>query len=501
MESNLQEMELSREAYWLRYPGTSPIKLKWRASAVRHCFHVLPGESLLELGSGSGLWTQQLAEVLRNRNPITAAVFNQNLFDQAQQRQLPNVTVRKVDTLDAFPADSFDYIVGTAILCHNQYEQNLKALYRLLKPGGQILFFEANHWNPQVFVKNAVPFVGRWAGQSRCQAPLRKFKLMKTASQQGFVQIEVIPFDIVHPLIPTGMVRFFQSLSYILEHAPLIREFCGTLYIWAKKPGGPDNRPAVDLADHPELFNSTSIVVPCYNEEMNIPRLVDGLLGMYGRYIHEILIVNDNSKDQTAEVTRQIARVERRVKLVDREPPNGVGRALRDGYAAATGRYILTMDSDFVMILPELRDLFDCVARGKHGAIGSRFSYNSIMVNYPFPKIVANRVFHALANLMLSLHRRDISNNLKLYQTEILKELNIEQPHFAANAETGLKPVLAGYDIEEVPISWINRSLEMGSSTFKVAKVAPGYFIALMALIWKGRRQRAVDARQPVLSK
>ena len=56
---------------------------------------------------------------------------------------------------------------------------------------------------------------------------------------------------------------------------------------------------------------------------------------------------------------------------------------------------------------------------------------------------------------------------------------------FAANAETGLKPILAGYDIEEVPISWINRDMDMGQSTFGVAKVAPGYFKALMGLIWK----------------
>ena len=55
IEQNLREMELSREAYWLRYPGTSPFKLRRRALTVRHCLHVLPGERILELGAGSGL--------------------------------------------------------------------------------------------------------------------------------------------------------------------------------------------------------------------------------------------------------------------------------------------------------------------------------------------------------------------------------------------------------------------------------------------------------------
>ena len=59
---NLREMERSRERYWLRHPGTSPTKLRWRALTVKHAFHVLPGETVLELGAGSGLWTEHLTD-------------------------------------------------------------------------------------------------------------------------------------------------------------------------------------------------------------------------------------------------------------------------------------------------------------------------------------------------------------------------------------------------------------------------------------------------------
>src|SRR5580658_2434332 len=210
IERNLQEMELHREKYWLRYPQTSPLKLHWRAIAVRHCFHILPGESLLELGAGSGLWTQHLTDVLRGENPITAAVFDDGLAGQALQKHLPNVSVALVQDLSSdLPEGAFDYIVGTAILCHNLHEQNLRALYKLLKPGGQILFFEANHWNPQVFTKIAIPAIGRWAGQPDCQTAMRKYKLMRAASQQGFTQIEIMPFDIVHPRIPRALIHAF----------------------------------------------------------------------------------------------------------------------------------------------------------------------------------------------------------------------------------------------------------------------------------------------------
>jgi len=489
LESNLREMERTREAYWLRYPATSPVKLRWRALTVRHCFHLLPGESILELGAGSGLWTTHLAATLRGENPLTACVFNRDLAGAAAARQLPNTRVVCATDLADLPEGSFDYIVGTAILCHDAYAQNLAALHRLLRPGGQLLFFEANYWNPQVFLKTTIRPIGRWTGDAPCQIGMRKFQLMKRASHQGFTHIEIVPYDIIHPRMPRSWIRPVQSIAFVLEHAPIIRDLCGTLYIWLVKPGAAD-RPRVNLATHPQLFGSTSVVIPCHNEEMNIRRLIDALIAMYSPYIHEIVVVDDNSTDRTAEIVREAMLTDSRVRLVCRAPPNGVGRALRDGYAAATGRYILTMDCDFVLLVPELRDLFDRIAAGRDGAIGSRFSYDSVLINYPFVKILCNRAFHWLVKLTLIRRVRDISNNLKLYRADILQTLDIEEPHFAANMETGLKPLLEGHDVEEVPVSWINRTAEMGASSFRIVRVAPGYFWSLMRTIWRVWRGR-----------
>jgi len=498
LERNLAEMERGRELYWRRQPQIAPFKLRWRALTVRHSFQVLPGESILELGAGSGLWTEHLSRVLRDENPITAAVFNDEFVDS--HRDIRNVRFLKINDLTRdLPSESFDYVVGTAILCHNLYPQNLQAIQRLLKPGGQILFFEANYWNPQVWLKSAIPALGRWAGNAPCQVALRKYRLLRIASHQGFVDLDIIPYDIIHPWAPRFLLSSLQSLAFVVEHAPLIKELCGTLYIWAKKPGDVQaRRPKVCLAEHAQLQGAVSIVVPCHNEEMNIRPLVNTLMQFYGPYIHEIIVVNDNSRDRTAEVTREVSAWEPRVKLLDRQPPNGVGRALRDGYAAATGRYILTMDCDFVQIVPEFRDLFDAIAAGHDGAIGSRFSNDSLLINYPFGKILCNRAFHLLANLLLGMRMRDVSNNLKVYRAEILKSLAIDQPHFAANAETGLKPLLAGYDVREVPISWINRTIDMGRSTFRVFNVAPGYFLALLTIVWncwRGKRSIAGEKR------
>jgi len=491
-------MERSREAYWLRYPGTSPTKLRWRALTARHSFHILPGETILELGAGSGAWTEHVDEVLHGENPITGAVFNRQFLSEPKQC---NVRFQYVEDFGRdLESESFDYIIGTAILCHEGYEHNLRELFRLLKPGGQLLFFEANYWNPQVAVKNAIPWLGRKTGNAPCQIGLRRYQLLKIASRQGFTEIDVIPYDIIHARTPRFLVHRLQSIAFVAEHAPIIREMCGTLYIRARKPGVAA-RSFVDLATHPELFRSVSFVIPCHNEEMNVPNLVENILGFYGPYVHEILLVNDNSTDNTQETAEQIASKEPRVKVLNRRPPNGVGNALRDGYAAATGSYILTMDCDFVEILPELRDLFDAVAAGRDGAIGSRFSHESLLINYPFFKILCNRSFHLLANAFLPFRVRDISNNLKLYKSEVLKTIEIEESHFAANVETGLKPLLAGYDIKEVPISWINRTIDMGSSSFRIVNVSPHYFRALVRMLLKRNPKRTTRAAQGATSR
>ena len=95
LAGNLREMERTREAYWLRYPATSPIKLRWRALTVRHCFHVLPGESVLEVGAGAVYGPSTWQPRSRGENPITAAVFNADLAGAGEARQLPTRASRR----------------------------------------------------------------------------------------------------------------------------------------------------------------------------------------------------------------------------------------------------------------------------------------------------------------------------------------------------------------------------------------------------------------------
>jgi dolichol-phosphate mannosyltransferase len=488
---NLAAIEHVRESYWLDHPVTSPTRLRWRAMATRHALHIAPGESVLEVGAGSGLWTEHLISTLRAECPITAAVFNASLAEQADAKDLPSAEVFHVNGLHELLRESFDCVVGAAILSHDRWEDNLAWLHSLLRPGGRLMFFEANYRNPQVFAKARSPLVARWSGHADCQIALDGPMLSSAAERLGFIDTDVVPYDILHPRTPRRLVPAVQSCAFFLEHTPGVRRLCGTLLFTTRKPSDPHMpRRRRDLIRHDELRGAISVVVPCHNESSNIAGLVAALFEMYDDYIREIVLVNDNSTDDTEAVARSITERDRRVRLINRTPPPGVGRALREGYAAATGEYILSMDCDFEMLVPELRDLFEVVAAGHEGAVGSRFSHESILLNYPLGKMIGNRAFHILVRLVLHRRVRDISNNLKLYRAEVLQGVNIEQDGFAANAETGLGPLLDGRDIVEVPIAWINRDSGMGESTFRVIRVAPGYALTLVRILRRLLRRR-----------
>ena len=74
-------------------------KLRWRALTVRHCFHVLPGESILELGAGSGLWTEHLTRRSAARTRSRRSSSTSDLAEQLDARQLPNTQVVHVRDL------------------------------------------------------------------------------------------------------------------------------------------------------------------------------------------------------------------------------------------------------------------------------------------------------------------------------------------------------------------------------------------------------------------
>jgi dolichol-phosphate mannosyltransferase len=462
-------------------------RLIWQAHIFRHLVHLLPGETILEIGSGDGAFTRALVDMTRGRNPLLAATAT------GQPISVPNVETIAIDSLPGpIAGRRFHYVVAQNVLGRNTVSYLMEHIFALLEDGGRAIFIESNPWNPMSAARRMAYKLLR---RPNIEALLSRTQLYELLSEIGFIRVSARFTDFVYqPLAPTQRTAgLMRNASVLLENMPLVRSLAGRIVLHAQKPPRSVVRPAVSLGGHDILRQAVSFVIPCHNEEMNIPALVDGLRGHYGDYVHEIVLVNDNSSDGTAAAIDRLAAEDARIVPVHRPPPNGVGRALRDGYAATTGRWVMSMDCDFQHLLPEMEDMFDAAAEGADVVFGSRFSRQSVLINYPFGKIVANRTFHVLANLAIRLgSRRDVTNNLKLMRGELARRLVISEPWFAANAEIGLQLALLGGVVREVPISWINRTFDMGQSSFKVLKSGSGY----ARVLWRFARATRFGRRR-----
>ena len=159
-----------------------------------------------------------------------------------------------------------------------------------------------------------------------------------------------------------------------------------------------------------------SVVLIAHNEEKVIGKSIDGLLENYRDKILEVIVVDDVSTDKTAEVVESRMRSEPKVRLVRREPPCGVGRAIKTGFKNANPRaaYILTMDSDFIDSIGDVGRLIARMEKGDcDGVIGSRFIEGSRLEAYPLTKKIANRLFHYVVQFLFRIKQQDLSNNFK----------------------------------------------------------------------------------------
>jgi len=478
--ASLATRERYRDHYWRTKDPIAEDRLTWRAETFRHRVHLLPGQSILELGCGEGRFARRLMEVSRGENPITAVTF---ALDACRPRDLPtNIElITAAEIPEKLEGRSFDFVAGMDLLDRRNCTWILQQVYEVLKPGGQAIFYESNPWNPILKLRRM--FVSL-IGKTDPRFLLSRAEIYELISEVGFIRVSAIFNDFVYRPIPRVLMWTFRNLSVVLENAPAVRNLAGSILIHCQKPPRCVPLPKVSLFQHESLRGAVSVVIPCHNEELNIESLVTRLEQLFGEYVHEIILVDDNSTDGSRAVIERLALNNPKIKPVFRCPPNGVGLAIADGYQIATGQYILSMDCDFQHLLPEVRDLLDAAAvSGSDVVIGSRFSRHSVLLNYPFLKIVANRGFHLLARIFLLRKFRDLTNNLKLLKRDVVERLILTQPWFAVNAETGLQPLIMGYAVREVPISWINRTPDMGSSSFRLVRVGGGY-LRVLANLW-----------------
>jgi len=145
--STLAVRECYRDDYWRKHDPIVEDRLLWRAQAFRHTVHLLPGQTILELGCGELRLTRALLRVSRVENPITAVTFQKQVADPAPVD--PKVELLQLSQLPGSLKDRrFDCIVAMDLLDRSTSSELLAIAHELLAPGGEIVFYESNPWNP-----------------------------------------------------------------------------------------------------------------------------------------------------------------------------------------------------------------------------------------------------------------------------------------------------------------------------------------------------------------
>ena len=285
----------------------------------RHLVHLLPGETILELGCGEGLFTRQLLRVSRGENPITSVAFDagrQGTGKPSSQVEFINLATAP----DVLRGRQFDYVVAINLLDESDSAAFVQDIQDYLKPGGQVVLYESNPWN---VVLKARRLFGGLFGKKDPRRLLTRTKLYEMISELGFVRVFTAYNDFMYAPLTRSLIWFLRNLSIILENTPVLQTLAGAILIHAQKPPRIVARRRCSLFEHEELAPAVSVVIPCHNEEMNIRPLVTQLKELYGQYIHEIIPVHDNSKDGTADVLRELAASNACIKPILRSPPAG----------------------------------------------------------------------------------------------------------------------------------------------------------------------------------
>lgn len=224
-----------------------------------------------------------------------------------------------------------------------------------------------------------------------------------------------------------------------------------------------------------------SVVIPAHNEEGSVAETLTILYDKLSaeNIPHEIVVVNDNSKDRTEDILIELQQQIPTLVYYNNEGANGYGYAVREGLRRFTGDCVAVMMADLSDSPDDLVKFYNKMLEGFDCVFGNRWGKEGRVIDYPFTKKVMNRIANSIVRAMFGLKYGDCTNAFKLYKKETIEGLRpFLSPHFNLTLEIPLKAIVRGYSYAVVPNSWSNR--KAGESKLKVKEMGSRYFFILM---------------------
>jgi glycosyltransferase involved in cell wall biosynthesis len=214
-----------------------------------------------------------------------------------------------------------------------------------------------------------------------------------------------------------------------------------------------------------EVLTSVSLVIPSYNDETTVGRLIedsDKLLKEVCRD-YEIVVINDGSKDGTLAVLQEAAKNNRRIRLINHEVNRGFGETIRELYLSGGKDLIFSLPGDYQYAPKELLEMAKGLIENDF-VIGLRVKRND-----PARRKLQSHIYNTLLRFLYG-HRHTDVNSIKLFRKSILDKITLRSHTPFVDAELCIRAERAGFKVVEIPIEHLPR-LSQGASGGKFSVI------------------------------
>lgn len=237
-----------------------------------------------------------------------------------------------------------------------------------------------------------------------------------------------------------------------------------------------------------KFTRGVSVFYPCYNEEANVERTTRAAIVACDRLFtdYEIIIVNDGSKDRTAEIADRLAAEHPRVRAVHNSPNRGYGGALQRGFREATKEYVFYTDGDGQFDFEEMDKLIPLMSKFDIVS-GYRLDRQD-----PLPRKINAFCWGTLVNLLFGLGIRDVDCAFKIYPRRLFDEIEMHATSALIDTEILARAQRRGYTIGQIGVHHYPRTA--GEQTGANIKVVLRAFRELFRLYHNIRQSGAKSA-------
>ena len=219
-----------------------------------------------------------------------------------------------------------------------------------------------------------------------------------------------------------------------------------------------------------------SIVVPAYNEEATLGGVLRKLLRLPN--LLEIVVVDDGSRDRTAEIASQLGAQHPEIRLLKQDRNRGKTFAVLTGIAATRGDIVVIQDADGEYDSDEIPDLVQPIQNGFADVVyGSRFLVRKAARVLYYYHYLANQLITFFSNLLTNINLSDVETGYKAFRGDIIREMILKSSGFGFELEVTAKLAKLRCAIYEIPISYYGRTYEEGKKIGPMDAVAAFWYI------------------------